>query len=189
MMTKHIVLSGKKVSLGVIECKDLQTLWEYYGDFELRKYMSYGWMPVYYEDQERWYERIVNERWKRITLGIIEKSSGKVIGTIGVRDINWRSGYGEIGYWISKEYWGRGYATEALSLMLEYCFEYLNLRKVFAKVFEPNIPSRRVLEKNGFRYIGRFRKHKYVAGEGYVDVLLFELLKDEWKKARQATNA
>ena len=180
-MVQHIVLSGKKVSLCVIERKDLSELWKCHGDFEVRRLMSYGWMPAYWEDEERWYEGIVKERWKKIFLGIMENLSKKVVGMISVRDINWRSGYGEIGYWLCKEYWGKGYATEALSLMLKYCFEYLNLRKVFAKVFEPNKASIRVLEKNGFKYIGRFKKHKYVADIGYVDILLYELFKDEWK--------
>ncbi len=180
-MVQHIVLRGKRVSLGVIERNDLAELWRCHGDFEVRRLMTYGWMPAYWEDEEKWFEGIIKERWKKIFLGIIENSSGKVIGMIDVRDINWRSRYGEIGYWLCKEYWGKGYMTEAVSLMLKYCFEYLNLRKVFAKVFESNIASIKVLEKNGFKYTGKFRKHKYVAEIGYVDILIYEIFREEWE--------
>ena len=56
----------------------------------------------------------------------------------------------EIGYWIGESYWGKGYATEAVKLLIDYAFEELDLLRVYACVFEYNTGSMRVLEKVGF---------------------------------------
>lgn len=72
---------------------------------------------------------------------------------------------------MSKEYWRKGYATEAVRLVLEYCFKWLNLRKVYARVYEYNIASQRVLEKDGFKLVGRL---KNIPEEGFADVLFYE---------------
>lgn len=56
----------------------------------------------------------------------------------------------EIGYWIGEPYWGKGYATEAVKLLLDYAFQKLDVLRVYASVFEYNIASMRVLEKAGF---------------------------------------
>ncbi|MDL2224253.1 GNAT family N-acetyltransferase [Bacteroides sp. 519] len=56
----------------------------------------------------------------------------------------------EIGYWIGEPYWGKGYATETVRLLLNFAFEALNLLRVYANIYEYNIGSMKVLEKVGF---------------------------------------
>lgn len=56
----------------------------------------------------------------------------------------------EIGYWIGEPYWGKGYATIAVKLLVEYAFKQLNLLRVYAYIFSYNTASMRVLEKAGF---------------------------------------
>lgn len=56
----------------------------------------------------------------------------------------------EIGYWIGEPYWGRGYATEAVRLLIAYAFREAELRRLYAYVYGYNIASMRVLEKVGF---------------------------------------
>ena len=58
----------------------------------------------------------------------------------------------------------------------------MNLEKLYTFVHETNGASRTVLEKNGFMIVGRLRRHAYVPKHGYVDVLIYELLKEDWKK-------
>ncbi|MCD7899355.1 MAG: GNAT family N-acetyltransferase [Bacteroides sp.] len=57
----------------------------------------------------------------------------------------------EIGYWIGEPYWGKGYATEAVKLLVEFAFEELNLLRVYAYIFEYNISSMKVLEKRALK--------------------------------------
>ena len=72
---------------------------------------------------------------------------GQVAGNI----VSWlQSGEWEVGYWIGKEYWGRGIATKALAEFLGI----VKTRPLFAHVAKHNVGSRRVLEKCGFAFIG-----------------------------------
>jgi len=58
---------------------------------------------------------------------------------------------GEVGYWIGEPYWGKGYATEAVKLLVDLAFKELGLLRVYAYIFEYNIASKKVLEKAGFK--------------------------------------
>jgi len=56
----------------------------------------------------------------------------------------------EIGYWLGEQYWGKGYATDAVKKMVEFAFVELGLSRVYASVYDYNTASMRVLEKSGF---------------------------------------
>jgi ribosomal-protein-alanine N-acetyltransferase len=58
---------------------------------------------------------------------------------------------GELGYWIGEEYWGKGIATKAIGLMINYGFTKMDLHRIFAGVFQQNIGSMKALEKNNFK--------------------------------------
>ena len=63
----------------------------------------------------------------------------------------------EIGYWIGEPFWGKGIATKAVELITKYGFDELNLNRIYTGVFEYNIVSMKVLEKNGFQKEGIFK--------------------------------
>ncbi len=73
---------------------------------------------------------------------------GGLAGIIGLHDF--RDGAAEIGYWLARSVWGRGYATEALATMLDYGFGTLGLDAISAGVLSDNPASMRVLAKAGF---------------------------------------
>lgn len=77
---------------------------------------------------------------------ITDKESKLLIGLI---NINLSEPYkrGELAYWIGKQYWGKGYGTEATKTLLEYGFNQLNLNKFFAASFASNTGSWRIMEK------------------------------------------
>ncbi|ASJ11184.1 ribosomal protein-serine acetyltransferase [Thermococcus sp. P6] len=176
---RPVVLRGDLVSLGTLLKEDLRLVWEWYGSGEVRRYLSHPEEMLFYEDELGWYEALRREKDKERVFTIIENSSRSPVGLIGLHNIDYRNGRAEIGYFLARESWGHGYASEAVKLALEYSFEWLNLRKVYAHVFEPNVASIRVLEKNGFTLAGRWRKHQYVPGEGFVDVLCYERFRDD----------
>ncbi len=60
----------------------------------------------------------------------------------------------EIGYWIGKPYWGRGFATEAAQAVIEYCFRHTRVKRITCGHFADNPASRRVIEKLGFTHSG-----------------------------------
>jgi ribosomal-protein-alanine N-acetyltransferase len=81
---------------------------------------------------------------------IITKEESKNIGYVQLIKIN--EGW-EIGYHIAKKYTGRGYATEAVTLFLEYLKKYISLKEIYGVALSDNKASRRVLEKCGFKLI------------------------------------
>jgi RimJ/RimL family protein N-acetyltransferase len=62
----------------------------------------------------------------------------------------------EIGYWIGKPYWGKGYASFAVQQLLAFAFNQLQLSLVYAHVLDYNAASKKVLEKNGFTFTREF---------------------------------
>ena len=175
---RPIVLKGKLVSLGVPLRDDLHKAWLWYNDRDVRRYLLEPAEVFFYEDELEWYETLRKEKKHEKVFAIVENSSRSLVGFIGLHNIDQENGHAEIGYFLSPEYWGRGYATEAVSLISQYAFEWLNLRKVYARVYAPNEASRRVLEKNGFQLAGRWKEHQYVPGEGFVDVFMYERFRE-----------
>jgi [ribosomal protein S5]-alanine N-acetyltransferase len=87
------------------------------------------------------------------------KLDEKLAGGIGIllKDNIYRKNV-EIGYWIGESFWGKGIATEAVKLIVEYIFRNFNVVRIYAETFTSNKASSRVLEKNGFTCDGIFKK-------------------------------
>jgi RimJ/RimL family protein N-acetyltransferase len=95
------------------------------------------------------------------------------IGTLSLHDISWIDRKGEIGYMIgSKDHWGMGIASEAISLVTDYAFNRLNLNKVSAGVVDGNVGSSRALEKNGFKQYGTIPQDYFLEGK-FLDGIRF----------------
>jgi len=77
--------------------------------------------------------------------------NGSIAGSVGVlvKEDVYRKSI-EVGYFIGEQYWGRGIATRAMALLLDYIRSNFSVVRVYAKVFEHNAASMKVLEKNGF---------------------------------------
>ena len=91
------------------------------------------------------------------TYAICEKENGIAIGSISLKrkgqtNMTDRDDECELGYWIGKPFWGRGYMPEAASELLRHAFEDLGMRAVWCGYYEENIKSKRVQEKLGFVY-------------------------------------
>jgi len=82
----------------------------------------------------------------------------------------------ELGYWIGEPFWNNGIATNALRLMITYAFEKLQLKRLFAGVFEGNEASKKVLEKCGFEFEGIAQKAVFKNGL-FLDEYRYVLLK------------
>jgi [ribosomal protein S5]-alanine N-acetyltransferase len=85
---------------------------------------------------------------------------------------------GTIGYWVDHPRNGRGLATRAVGEILSYAFDELALHRIEAATLVDNVPSQRVLEKNGFERIGLARRFLRIDGE-WRDFLLFQRLADD----------
>ena len=111
----------------------------------------------------------------------IEKKAGKkVIGCCGLTYINWKEGYGEVSIYIGEEKWQeKGYAGDALHLLLKYGFGELRLHRIYAIIFEYNESSIKFFEKNRFTLEGRHRDARFWDGK-FHDELVYGVLEHEY---------
>ena len=102
----------------------------------------------------------------RYNLMIVERASGEAAGSVGLHVIDGGAGgahYG-LGYFVRRDLWNRGYATEAVGAALDYCFAGDGFR-VTASCLAENLGSRRVLEKCGFAQEGLLMRHTWHDGQ------------------------
>ena len=103
-------------------------------------------------------------------------NSGELVGVISLtpgRDVNRYSA--EVGYFVGEQYWNRGYATEALMLVVNFAQHRHGFKRLFATVFDFNLASMRVLEKAGFKKEG-IMKSSAVKDEKVIDEHLYGLV-------------
>ncbi|MGA1866819.1 MAG: GNAT family N-acetyltransferase [Thermoplasmatota archaeon] len=105
----------------------------------------------------------------------------KVIGGIGLLNIERKSHHAGIGYWLGRSYWGHNYATRCVRGMVRFGFERLGLQRISAIVFSPNTRSQRVLIKNGFVHEGTMRS-RYILDGGRVDGEIYGLIREDLNK-------
>ena len=88
----------------------------------------------------------------------MDAATDALIGSCGLMDVDQCNRSAEIGIVIGdKTYWGKGYGTEAMRLLLDYAFRYLNLHNVMLRVYSYNPRGVACYEKVGFKAIGRRR--------------------------------
>jgi RimJ/RimL family protein N-acetyltransferase len=105
----------------------------------------------------------------------------RLIGDIGLDAV--RGGHGDtfVGIGIGeRDYWGKGYGTDAMRVVLRYAFIELNLHRVSLDVFEYNPRAVRSYEKAGFRHEGRARGVLHRAGRRW-DLIYMGILREEWE--------
>jgi ribosomal-protein-serine acetyltransferase len=112
------------------------------------------------------------------TAGIWE--GDRFLGVIGTKKIDWVNGKVELGYWIGRAFQGRGIMTDACREVLDYAFRELRLNRVEIQCATRNSRSAAIPQRLGFTLEGTRREAELVNGKFY-DLLLFSLLKKEWK--------
>ena len=117
------------------------------------------------------------QRGEAVTYAITDPSSGALIGAVGLI-LDPANDLAELGYWIGRDHWGHGFATEAARAVMQWAFDAFELHRIHASHFPRNPASGRVLEKLGMRHEGRLRQHVKKWGE-YLDLERFGILRDE----------
>lgn len=114
-----------------------------------------------------------------VIFAIEDKFESSLIGVINI-SINQPHNRGELGYWVGKPYWNKGYGTEAAKAVIKLGFNELQLNRIFAASFTHNPGSWRIMEKIGMKKEGTFHQHVLKWGE-YVDLTYYGLLKEDYE--------
>jgi len=171
-------LTGKHISLRALEPEDLEFLftiennesfWEVshtqtpFSKFILKQYLENSHLDIY--------------EAKQLRLIIEENQSKKTVGTIDIFDFNPQHKRAGLGVLIVDEAQQKGYASETLALITEYCFTHLHLHQLYANITSDNSNSIRLFEKFDFKQIGIKKDWIFTKGK-FKDEILFQRIHD-----------
>jgi RimJ/RimL family protein N-acetyltransferase len=174
-------LVGKKCYLSPIDPNDAEKFTEWLNDLELTENLT-----LYEEIINTESERVfLNDLAKNHNYSIIDLEKDELIGNCGLLHIDHLNQTAEVGIFIgNKNYWSKGYGTEALSLLLDYAFKALNLHNIQLRFYGFNKRAQRCYEKVGFKQTGISREALYRKFERH-DIIYMDILPGEFyeKKA------
>ena len=128
-------------------------------------------LPKSLPECEIWFRVNVPSRDYRLLA--IEEAGGRIIGDLELDHISWRSGEAELRIRIGeKDYWNKGYGTEAVRRLLDMAFAAMGLRRIHLKVYRFNRRAISCYEKNGFRKEGYLHRR---TGADWKDILLMSI--------------
>ncbi len=178
-----IFLKGRKVILRPLRKEtDLESALRWINDPEVTQYLSM-FLPQSIVQESEWFDNLL-KRQNDIILAI-ETLKGIFIGITGLHQINWKDRTVTHGVFIGeKEYWGKGYGTDANMALLNYAFNSLNLRKVCSSVISFNKRSLRYHLACGYKIVGKNRRQIFKNGR-YYSMILLEVFKKDWQEIWQ----
>jgi ribosomal-protein-alanine N-acetyltransferase len=115
---------------------------------------------------------------KLVTFAITGRDGDSLMGAIGLV-ISSENAHAELGYWIAKPHWNRGYCTEAAQAILAFGFDELRLHRVEARHFARNPASGRVMQKLGMKLDG-IQRESVKKWDRFEDLALYAILASEW---------
>jgi len=160
------ILESSRCLVREITVEDIDALYEIYDDKETKRYIE----DLYAEKAKEviFTREYIANQYRFFEYGIwvvIDKSNGRIIGRAGLSE---RAGFDnlELGFIFRKEYWGKGFAYEVCSGIIDYAKDYLGIDRIISFTMNENIRAIRLLERLGFSYdgmtsidLGSFRKY------------------------------
>ena len=175
------MIETKTLLLRPISALDNEKVFKYRSDYVVNKYQSFipknlkeidqfiAKNPLKFNQPESWFQLV-----------IIEKSTNELVGDLGVHFIGDDGFQCELGCTLSKTHHGKGFATEAMKVTIDYLFNKFKKHRIIGSVDPKNMDSIRLLERLNFRKEAHFKKSLLINGE-WVDDVIYAILKSEWK--------
>ncbi len=175
------MFEGQKVRLRAYTKDDLLLAREYINDEKISQLLNTRIpFPFRSEDEDKWYESIDPNSNNKYPFAIELKDKKLYIGGCGINDIDTKNRIALIGIFIGNEYSGKGYGTDAIRILVDFCFNEVNVNKVKLDVFSFNKAAIHCYEKVGFKKEGTLREEIY-RNCRYHDKIIMGLLYSEWK--------
>jgi RimJ/RimL family protein N-acetyltransferase len=174
------VFDGKLVHLTIVDPEkdaEMLTKWDHDSEYDrlLNAGAAYMWPP---KMMKEWIEKE-----KDIYFFIIRTlADDQPIGLVDLSGFNWSARSAWVGIGLGeRDFWGKGYGTDAMQVILRYAFEELNLNRVNLDVFEYNERAKKSYLKCGFVEEGRTRKAMTRDGKRW-DIIYMGILRSEWEE-------
>ena len=175
--TDRLILRGMRVS-------DAEDMYVYAKRPSVTQYLT--WNPHTDPAETREYLTYVGQRYRTgdfYDWAVVDKESGRMIGTCGFTSFNCPHDCAEIGYVLNPDYQGRGLATEAVRRVLEFGFDELGLHRIEAHFMEGNNASRRLMERVGMTFEGYARESMRIKGR-FCTIGTCAILRQEFMRGK-----
>lgn len=174
------ILETPRLRLRALIDGDIPALFEIYKDPEAMRYWSHPAMTDIGEAEALLKDIASHEAPETLfEWGISRREDELVIGTCTLHRIEKQHRRAELGYILRRDVWGRGFAHEALTALVNHAFGAMGLHRLEADIDPRNAASIRSVERLRFRQEGRLRERYFLAGE-IQDSLIYGLLAAEW---------
>lgn len=177
MKKEFPIIETERLMLRQVTTTDAADMFDYLSDEDVVKPMGLDPFQTVKDvwDEIEWYTSIYEEgtgiRW-----GITLKDSGKVIGSCGFLNRIPKHYRAEVGYELSKDHWGQGIASEALEAVVKYGYHHLQLERIEALIEPENVPSQKLVERQGFLREGLLRHYEFARGK-FDDLYMYSIIK------------
>ena len=182
------VFQGKNIRLTIFDAEhDAECLARWSQDSEYQQLQSSGPSSLWSVKQIKdWMEKHYAEMY---SFTIRTLADDRAIGSVDLGGIDWVVGNAWIGIGIGeREYWGKGYGTDAMNVFLGFAFGSLNLKRISLTVFEYNERAIKSYIKVGFKEEGRQRQWMQRAGQRF-DLVFMGILREEWDERQRVAQA
>ncbi|MBQ8508660.1 MAG: GNAT family N-acetyltransferase [Clostridia bacterium] len=179
----HIpALETDRLTLRRMKTSDYKDMYDYARRPEVTRYLL--WEPHTSIERTKDYLRYLQTRYRTgdfYDWALEERSTHRMIGTCGFTTLDFQNNGAEVGYVLHPDYWGAGFAPEAVRRVLSFGFMELNVHRIEAKYIVGNDRSRRVMEKCGMSFEGVRRSSMFIKGS-YQDIGVCSILSEEFIK-------
>lgn len=159
--------------------EEVEKFTEWLNDFQVTDYTGKSGTIMTSNAEKQWLENSAMNNNKR-TFNIISSNDSMLVGTVGLENFDWIDRSAVLGIFIGeKSFRDQGYGTEAVRLVLEYGFKYLNLHSIRLNLVSANERAHKCYLKCGFKDAGRIRDGYFINGK-YYDEIHMDILESEF---------
>ncbi len=160
--------------------EEIEKFTEWMNDFQVTDYIGRTNQITTYNGEKEYLENMINDDNSR-NFNIIEIGTDKLIGTVGLEQFKWIERSAVLGIFIGdNDFRSKGYGTEAIKIILEYGFKYLNLHSIRLNLLSINERAHKCYLKCGFKDTGVSREQIFLNGK-YYDKLHMDILENEFE--------
>ena len=179
------IIETKKYLLRPVSLNDADDMFEYYKQPKVVKYLPMN-PHKSVSDTRRFIKTFFIDNYNQGKIGhfaVVDKFNNKVIGNVGLNNVDKDAIEAEIGICINPNYWGHDIGTELAKELLKFAFTSTNIKRIIANTYEDNKSSRKALENLNIKYYKTYNK-KIVKGMKiiYVKCDSYKILKSEYMK-------
>ena len=171
---------GERIYLSPMNSDDYLKYVEWLNNYEIAKGVNHVTQVLSIDREKAWLEKATSEKY---IFAIVNKETDTLMGNISLMKIHEINRTAELGIFIGdEENLSRGYGSEAIMLLLDYAFNYVNLNNIMLRVFDFNKRAIKAYEKCGFKTFGVWKKSHYFNGE-YSDEIYMNVLKEDFLRS------